>query len=276
MTNNINIPEKYQAAITEKKWQDYWEEHKTYAWDPHLEREENFVIDTPPPTISGHLHMGHVFSYTQTDFVARFFRMTGKNVFYPMGFDDNGLPTERLVEKERKVRAVNMDRNEFIAICEEVVEEAESAFRALFKSVALSVDWAQEYQTISSRSRNLSQASFLDLLKNEHVYRAMQPTLWDPIDQTALAQADVVDIESTTFMNEIIFKTGNEEEIRIATTRPELLPACVAVFYNPEDSRYLHLKDKQAITPLFGVSVPIMPDADVQIDKGTGLVMCCT
>ena len=267
---------KYNHKDIEHKWQKIWQEKGTYNWEEHLSREETFVIDTPPPTVSGLLHMGHIFSYTQADLVARFQRMSGKTVFYPIGFDDNGLPTERLVEKVKKIRASSMPRDEFITLCREVVVEAEEEFRRLFKSVALSVDWRQEYQTISDRSITLSQMSFLDLIDKERAYRKLQPTLWDPVDATALAQAEVVDIEMPSFMNEIVFKTEDDLQLVISTTRPELLPACVAIFYNPEDDRYKHLAGNTAITPLFNVRIPIIADDKVDIEKGTGLVMCCT
>lgn len=267
---------KYKHQEIEKKWQSIWHESGIYNWEEELPREQTFVIDTPPPTVSGTLHMGHVFSYTQADFIARFQRMTGKTVFYPMGFDDNGLPTERLVEKVKKIRANNMPREDFVKVCKEVVIEAEEEFRRLFKSIALSIDWSQEYQTISDKSVSLSQMSFLDLIDKDRVYRKLQPTLWDPIDATALAQAEAIDIEVSSVMNEIIFQTESQENFIISTTRPELLPACVAVFYNPEDKRYKHLAGKNAITPLFGVKVPIIADNKVDIEKGTGIVMCCT
>ena len=270
------LEKHYNFANIEPKWQNSWQESTLYNWDKDATREETFVVDTPPPTVSGQLHMGHIFSYTQADFIVRFQRMTGKNIFYPIGFDDNGLPTERLVEKQRKIKANQLDREEFIKICQEVVESEEAKFRQLFNNIALSVDWSCEYQTISKTSRTISQMSFLDLVKKDQIYREAQPILWDPVDQTALAQADVEDKEFSSFMNEILFQTDTGEKLHIATTRPELLPACVAVFYNPEDSRYQHLKGKFAITPLFNVRVPILPDATVQIEKGTGLVMCCT
>jgi valyl-tRNA synthetase len=260
----------------EKKWQDNWYNSDLYKWDENIAREDSFIIDTPPPTISGMLHMGHVFSYTQADFVARYKRMRGMNVFYPMGFDDNGLPTERLVEKVKNVRAVNMERAEFVKLCEEVVADAEDEFRDLFKSIALSVDWSQEYQTISKRSTAISQMSFIDLLNKGVCYRQMEPTLWDTVDQTALAQADVVDGPQKTFMNNILFSDENGKKYEIATTRPELLPACVAVFYHPDDERYKHLKGQYFYSPIFKVKVPIIADDKVSIEKGTGLVMCCT
>ena len=270
------FPKNYNFTENEKKWQQIWQEKQIYAYNPNVSKEETYVIDTPPPTISGQLHIGHVYSYTQTDFIVRFQRMIGKNIFYPIGFDDNGLPTERLVEKQKQIKAYNIDRSEFIKICEEVVESEEEKFRSLFNQIALSVDWSLEYQTISPLSRKISQMSFLDLVQKEEVYRANQPILWDPVDGTALAQADIEDKEKTSSMNYITFKTEQGDSLTIATTRPELLPACVAVFYHPDDGRYKHLEGKSAITPLFNEKVPLLADPLVQQDKGTGLVMCCT
>ncbi|AAL03591.1 valine--tRNA ligase [Rickettsia conorii] len=270
------FPKNYNFTENEKKWQQIWQEKQIYAYNPNAAKEETYVIDTPPPTVSGQLHIGHVYSYTQTDFIVRFQRMMGKNIFYPMGFDDNGLPTERLVEKQKQIKAYNMDRSEFIKICEEVVESEEEKFRSLFNQIALSVDWSLEYQTISPLSRKISQMSFLDLVQKEEIYRTNQPILWDPVDGTALAQADIEDKEKTSFMNYITFKTEQGDPLTIATTRPELLPACVAVFYHPDDGRYKHLAGKSAITPLFNEQVPLLTDPLVRQDKGTGLVMCCT
>ena len=270
------LPAQYDSAAIEKKWQEHWLDAKTYAWDPAVPRAESYVIDTPPPTVSGTLHMGHVFSYTQADFVARYQRMLGKNVFYPMGFDDNGLPTERLVEKTKKIRAADMSREQFIAECLSVSEEARAEFRALFRSIALSVDWATEYHTISEDSRRLSQLSFLDLIQNGHAYRKLQPMLWDPVDQTAIAQAEVVDKDMPSQFTDIAFTGEDGSELVIGTTRPELLPACVALFYHPDDVRYQHLQGKSATVPLCGFSVPILADDAVEPDKGTGLMMCCT
>ncbi len=270
------FPKNYNFTENEKKWQQIWQEKQIYAYNPNVAKEETYVIDTPPPTVSGQLHIGHVYSYTQTDFIVRFQRMMGKNIFYPMGFDDNGLPTERLVEKQKQIKAYNMDRSEFIKICEEVVESEEEKFRSLFNQIALSVDWSLEYQTISPLSRKISQMSFLDLVQKEEIYRTNQPILWDPVDGTALAQADIEDKEKTSFMNYITFKTEQGDPLTIATTRPELLPACVAVFYHPDDGRYKHLAGKSAITPLFNEQVPLLADPLVRQDKGTGLVMCCT
>ena len=270
------LSKHYNFKESEIKWQQAWESEKVYEWDKNTSREDTFVVDTPPPTVSGQLHMGHIFSYTQADFVVRYKRMRGLNIFYPMGFDDNGLPTERLVEKKQKIRAHQLERSKFIEICREIVKAEEEKFRSLFRSIALSVDWGQEYQSISPQSQAISQMSFLDLVQKGEIYRENQPILWDPIDQTSLAQADVEDKESPSFMNDILFETEEGEKLTIATTRPELLPACVCVFYHPDDDRYKHLKGKYAITPLFRVKVPILEDRSVAIDKGTGLVMCCT
>ncbi|WP_041404829.1 valine--tRNA ligase [Rickettsia massiliae] len=270
------FPKNYNFTANEKKWQQIWQEKQIYAYNPNVAKEETYVIDTPPPTVSGQLHIGHVYSYTQTDFIVRFQRMMGKNIFYPMGFDDNGLPTERLVEKQKQIKAYNMERSEFIKICAEVVESEEEKFRSLFNQIAVSVDWSLEYQTISPLSRKISQMSFLDLVQKKEIYRANQPILWDPVDGTALAQADIEDKQKTSFMNYITFKTEQGDPLTIATTRPELLPACVAVFYHPNDGRYKHLAGKSAITPLFNEKVPLLADPLVQQDKGTGLVMCCT
>jgi len=270
------LPKNYDHKETEKRLQKFWEEQQVYAWEEDQPRENTFVIDTPPPTVSGILHMGHIFSYTQADFVARYQRMSGKTVFYPMGFDDNGLPTERLVEKEKKVRGRDMPRAEFVNLCREVVQGAEEEFRRLFKSTGISVDWKQEYQTISDDVRKLSQESFLDLAAKGHAYRDFRPTYWDWVDGTAVAQAEIENKEMAGVMNEIEFTLEGGSPLIIATTRPELLGACVAVMYHPEDANADKYAGKHAITPLFGVKVPMIADDLVEKDKGTGIVMCCT
>lgn len=278
------LPKKYDARSTEKKWQEYWENKQVYKWDKNESRENTYVIDTPPPTVSGHLHMGHIFSYTQADFIARFQRMSGKNVFYPMGFDDNGLPTERLVEKTKKTKAMKHSREEFVEMCMEVGQESRNDFKDLFTQTALSVDWTQEYHTVSPEVMKISQMSFLDLYEKKQVYRKLQPMFWDPVDQTAIAQAEVEEKEMDGFENYIYFGLIDEnetnvdwdslEKVEIMTTRPEMLPACVALMVHPDDaSKY---KGKKAVTPLFNAIVPIFADDKVQKDKGTGVVMCCT
>jgi len=271
------LPKKYKANETEKKWQDHWLGSGVYEWESDQPRDNTFVIDTPPPTVSGTLHMGHIFSYVQAEYVARFQRMFGKTVFYPIGFDDNGLPTERLVEKKKKIRAIDMSREDFIETCMGVSKDARAEFKALFQSVGMSFDWTQEYHTISEHARRISQMSFLDLYEKKEAYRKLQPMLWDPVDQTAIAQAEVEEKEKASSFNDITFKVdGSDETFVIGTTRPEMLPACVAIFYHPDDERYQHLKGKQAVTPLFGQKVPIMEDDTVEPEKGTGIMMCCT
>ena len=233
----MEFPKEYKHSDVEKKWQQEWQKSGVYQWCDDKARSETFVIDTPPPTVSGILHMGHVFSYTQADFIARFQRMSGKDVFYPMGFDDNGLPTERLVEKVKGKRASDYPaREDFIKACQEVVDDAENEFEALFNSLALSVDWRQKYQTISERSRKISQLSFLDLYNKGEVYRKFQPMFWDPVDQTAIAQAEVVDKDMESAENYLYFGIdGSDEKIEIMTTRPEMLPACVALMVHPDN-----------------------------------------
>ncbi len=281
MSEQIKLTDKYDPKTREKFWQNHWKENKIFAWKNDLPKAQTFVIDTPPPTVSGVLHIGHVFSYTQADFVARYMRMSGKDVFYPMGFDDNGLPTERLVEKiiDKKAGVFEAENGHgsFVKKCREVVFEAEKEFEILFNSIALSVDWDQKYQTISPESQKISQASFVDLYRKNLVEKKFEPVFWDISDRTALAQADLIDKEVEGVMNEIEFSIeGSDEKIIIMTTRPELLPACVAVMVHPEDERYKKFHKQSAITPLFGVKVEIIADDLVQLDKGTGAVMCCT
>ncbi|QTP61566.1 MULTISPECIES: valine--tRNA ligase [unclassified Wolbachia] len=268
------LKEKYGFKEVEDKCNILWEGSKVYKWNG--EKDNTFTIDTPPPTISGKLHIGHIFSYCHTDFIARFQRMLGKDVFYPIGFDDNGLPTERLVEQTYKTRAKEVGREKFIEMCHEVIEKSKQEFKELFKSVGISYDWDLEYHTISKETVTLSQMSFIDLYNKGYAYRKMQPILWDPVDKTAIAQAEIEDKVFESSLNTIVFSTQENEQINIATTRPELLPACVAVFCHPEDARYTHLIGKTAIVPITKEKIPIIADDKVKIDKGTGLVMCCT
>ena len=271
------LPKKYKHQEVEQKWQKFWSEEKIYKWSDDLPKKQNFIIDTPPPTVSGLLHMGHIFSYCQADFVARYKRMKGFDVFYPMGFDDNGLPTERLVEKTIGKKAVTMEKEEFTKECEKIIEQAEKQFEDLFNQIALSVDWDQKYQTISKESQKLAQLSFIDLYNKKLVEKKFEPVFWDISDQTTLAQADLIEKELPGQMNFINFSIeDSDEKLEIMTTRPELLVACVAVMIHPDDKRYKNLHNKKSITPLFNVKVPIILDEDVKMDKGTGAVMCCT
>lgn len=272
---STTMQNKYVFSEIEKKWQSQWQEKQVYNWNKHSTREDNFVIDTPPPTVSGELHVGHIFSYCQTDFIARFYRMKGKNIFYPIGFDNNGLPTERLVEKEKGIKGSNLSRKDFKKLCLDLAIEKSNKFKAIFNSIGLSTDWKLSYSTISKESTKLSQASFLDLMHKGDIYQKEQPILWDVIDQTAIAQSEVEEKEQSSYMHDIVFDLKGKNII-ISTTRPELLPSCVAIFFNPKDDRYLDLKNTFARVPIFNFTVPIIPDEKVEINKGTGLVMCCT
>jgi valyl-tRNA synthetase len=278
MTDNNKTPpaKTLDSTAQQEKWGAYWQEQGIYHWDANAPREESYVIDTPPPTVSGNLHIGHVYSYTQTDLMARFQRMRGKNVYYPIGYDDNGLPTERLVEKERNIRASDMSREDFIKICEDVVIESEKVFRGLFQTLGMSYDWRTEYMTISPHARKISQMSALDLYQKDHLYRSLQPSLWDPVDRTAIAQAEIVEKEQNGVMYHFPFTLENGEEIMIGSTRPELLAACVALMCHPDHPRAKDLIGKKAYTALFNVEVPIVADERVSLEKGTGFVMCCT
>lgn len=270
----VMLEEKYSFKEVENKCNILWEGSGVYKWDG--KKENTFTIDTPPPTISGKLHIGHIFSYCHTDFIARFQRMLGKDVFYPIGFDDNGLPTERLVERTYKTRAREISREKFIEMCHNVIEKSKQEFKELFRSVGISYDWSLVYHTISKETVTLSQMSFIDLYNKGYAYKKMQPILWDPVDKTAIAQAEIEDKVCESSLNTITFSTEENGQIDVATTRPELLPACVAVFCHPEDARYAHLIGKTSVVPIIGAKVPIIADDKVKIDKGTGLVMCCT
>ncbi len=269
------LPARYDPATAEPMLQTRWRELGIYAFDRDA-TAPLYSIDTPPPTVSGRLHLGHVYSYSHTDFMARFFRMNGHNVYYPMGFDDNGLPTERLVEKTRGVTAPQVGRAAFIRLCLEVSEEAEQEYQALWQRLGLSIDWRYTYRSIDEFSRRTSQRSFLDLLKAGRVYRAEAPALWCPECQTSIAQAELDDLERESSFYTLAFTLENGETLPIATTRPELLPACVAIFVSPDDPRFAALVGGHAFGPIFGQSVSILADPQAQAEKGTGAVLCCT
>jgi valyl-tRNA synthetase len=258
----------------ESRWSEFWETENIYGYAPTLEKPR-FSIDTPPPTVSGSIHIGHVFSYTQAEVIARFKRMQGFNVFYPFGFDDNGLPTERLVEKELEVKGSTMDSGDFTAKCYEITAASRLKMRQLWKSLGLSVDWNLEYSTISPEVQRISQRSFIELLEKGRIQRKESPALWCPECQTSLAQADVEDKDLDSQFHKIRFRLEDGKEIVIATTRPELLRACVGVFVHPEDERYKDIIGKTITTPL-GDNVRIIADDKVSITKGTGVVMCCS
>jgi valyl-tRNA synthetase len=268
------MDKKYNFQESESAIKKMWAEKQVYKFD--YTRGPLFSIDTPPPTVSGALHIGHMFSYTHTDIIARFKRLSGDAVFYPFGFDDNGLPTERFVEKKCKVRPHTMPRSEFINLCLEQTVEVEEQFKNLWQQMGISADWNYCYTTISPLARKISQESFLRLFNKEYIYRQYEPALYCPTCRTSVAQAELDDIEKTSLFSDIQFTTTEGEAIVISTTRPELLSSCVAIFYHPEDSRFKKLAGKKARVPLFKFEVPILEDDLVDPEKGTGLVMCCT
>ena len=295
------VPEKPTLDNIETKWMDTWRTQGTYDFNRSATRDAVFSVDTPPPTVSGSLHMGHVFSYTHTDTVARFWRMRGKSVFYPMGWDDNGLPTERRVQNYFGVSCdpsvpyvpnlqppfrgdppknhtpVPVSRPNFIELCEELTAQDEQVFEDLFRRLGLSVDWSLLYTTIEDRSRRTSQRAFLRNLARGEAYTQEAPTLWDVDFRTAVAQAELEDRERPGAYHTIAFhKSDGSGDVLIDTTRPELLPACVAVIAHPDDERYKPLFGTTVLTPLFNVEVPVLAHPLAQIDKGTGIAMCCT
>ncbi|MBF8246457.1 MAG: valine--tRNA ligase [Rickettsia sp.] len=265
---------RYDHIAMEKSIFQQWEKNLVYVFS--FEENKNFVIDTPPPTISGKLHIGHVYSYTQSDFIARYKRMRGFNVFYPIGFDDNGLATERFVEKKKSVKSYEMPKDKFIKLCGEVIKEEKKFFIETLQNIGLSIDWNLLYTTSSDYTKKISQMSFIDLYKKGEIYRDVQPVIWDVSDQTALAQADLQEKKVISYMHKISFKTDLGKDINIATTRPELLPACLAIFVHAEDKRYSSFIGANAYVPLFGLVVPILSDDLVDPEKGTGAVMCCS
>jgi len=269
------MDKKYDPAAIEEKWETFWEEHGLHAFDPDSDKPI-YSIDTPPPTVSGSLHIGHVFSYTHTEIQARFWRMRGYNVFYPMGFDDNGLPSERLTEKELGVKGAEMPRPEFRDKCHHVVEKYEDEFRRLWTRMGMSLDWSLTYRTIDERCCRIAQRSFIDLHRKGKAYRRHEPVLWCTECQTAIAQAEVDEDELDSLFNDVVFTLDDGSPLIIATTRPELLPSCVAIFVHPQDQRHRGLIGRKAKTPLFDVEVPIVEDEHVDMEKGTGVVMCCT
>ncbi len=252
----------------------FWEKEKIYKFNEKT-KKKIFSIDTPPPTVSGKMHMGHAFSYSQQDFIARFKRMSNFNVFYPFGTDDNGLPTERLIEKLKSVKSKSMPRQEFIKLCLKTLKEITPDFVQDWKNIGISSDYNINYSTIDKNSQKISQNSFIELYKKGLIYKEKFPTIYCPECQTPVAQAELEDKAKTTFFTTLRFKSGNQE-LPIATTRPELLAACVAVFINPKDKRYKALIGKKALVPLFNYEVPIIADESANMEKGTGALMVCS
>ena len=290
------VPEKPVLDGVEDKWGNSWVKNKTFAFDKTATKESVYSIDTPPPTVSGSLHVGHVFSYTHTDLIARYQRMTGKKVFYPIGWDDNGLPTERRVQNYFGVRCepslpfdasfappnepgekqIPISRKNFVELCEKLTLEDEKVFESLFQTLGLSIDWNYTYQTIDKRARTVSQRAFLRNLKRGEAYQSEAPTLWDVTFKTAVAQAELEDRERPGAFHKIAFKKQNGQPVYIETTRPELLASCVALVANPDDDRYKELFGKTVITPLFEVEVPVVAHHLADPEKGSGIAMICT
>jgi len=297
------IPERPGLEGIEERWDAVWEERGTYRFDRTRERSEVFSIDTPPPTVSGSLHVGHVFSYTHTDTIARYQRMAGREVFYPMGWDDNGLPTERRVQNYFGVRCepslpydpdfaapddagdptaikkrgeIDISRRNFIDLCHVLTAEDERAFETLFRRLGLSVDWTQHYATIDERCQRTSQRAFLRNLARGEAYQIEAPSLWDVTHRTAVAQAELEDRERPGAYHTLAFHRSDGDDVLIATTRPELVAACVALVAHPDDERYQPLFGSTVTTPAFGVEVPVRAHELADPEKGTGIAMICT
>ncbi len=271
----MSLTRQYEALPAERAIEQQWQDSGVYHFRPDGDAPI-YAIDTPPASVSGRLHLGHVYSYAHADFFARYRRMRGDNVFYPMGFDDNGLPTERLVERTRGVRASEIGRAAFIRECLAVSAEVEAEYEALWRRLGLSVDWRYTYRTIDDDARRVAQWGFLDLLRRDLAYQREAPTLWCPECRTAIAQAELNDLERETIFHTLAFGLAGGATLPIATTRPELLPACVAVFVHPDDARFRPLIGQMATTPLFDRAVPILADPAADPALGTGAVMCCT
>ena len=260
----------------EERCQALWEETGIYRFDPDAQGEI-FSIDTPPPYVSAaHLHVGHAMSYAQAEFVVRYQRMRGRRVFYPMGFDDNGLPTERYVETTHGIDKSSMTRSEFRQLCLEETTRGAVAYERLWRKLGLSVDWRMRYSTIDEHCRRTGQRSFIDLYERGRMYRSEEPVFWDPVMETSLAQADLETMERIARLYDIAFSSEDGEPLVISTTRPELVPSCVALYHHPDDERYAHLAGTKAIVPVSGHEVPILADEDVVPEFGTGLMQVCT
>lgn len=264
----------YDFSKREIYWQRFWNEEQIYHFDPESQ-QPLYTIDTPPPTVSGFLHLGHVFSYTQAEVVARYKRMAGYNVRYPFGLDNNGLPTERLVEKEKGIKGEDFGLRDFAEICMEVTEKYKKEFKDLWKSLGFSYDWRLEYSTISPGVQRISQSAFKELFDKGLIYRKEAPALYCHECHTSVAQAEVEDSDRESVFYNVAFKDKRSKDFIISTTRPELLPACAAVFVHPDDARYKDLIGEEVETPL-GQKVKVIADKKVAIDKGSGAVMCCT
>ena len=293
------LDDKFNSETIETRCMNYWEENQVYAYDKTASRENTYVVDTPPPTVSGSLHIGHIMSYTQTDVKVRYQRMMGKSIFYPIGWDDNGLPTERRVQNYYGIACnaalpydaefkpehnpdakelTEVSRKNFVETCALLTDSDEKVFEDIFRRIGHSYDWSLKYSTIAPKAVKVSQASFLDLVKKGLCKSVESPTMWDIDFQSAVAQAEIEDRETAGFFHDIRFGVEGEPDtyFTIATTRPEFLPACIAVVAHPDDERYKKYFGKKAIVPLFNIPVPIVPSEHAEMDKGTGIMMVCT
>lgn len=268
------MEQRYSSQICDEQIRQLWQQQQTYRHkDPNF---KTYTIDTPPPTVSGSLHIGHIFSYTQTDLIARYKRMTGHNVFYPFGFDCNGLATERFVEKKHNTNVSKIGRQNFINLCLSTTEEMKVKFVELWRNMGLSAELENTYSTIAPNVAKIAQESFICLAGKGFIYRKNEPALFCTACRTTVAQAELDDLEQSTVFNDIQFKTTDDKKIIIATTRPELMASCVAILFHPEDTRYQNLAGKTAIVPVFEQTVKILADEHVVPEKGSGLVMVCT
>jgi valyl-tRNA synthetase len=273
MAQEADLPQRYDPKVAEAKWQKYWEDEGIFVHEPTV---DSFTVDTPPPTVSGKMHIGHAYSYAQQDFYARFQRMkTQGKVFFPFGTDDNGLPTEKLVEKLKGVKSTKMSRADFRKLCFDTIKEIKPDFVSDWKRLGMSCDFNRTYSTIDLNCQATSQRSFIDLYRKKKVYRQESPVAWCVQCQTAIAQADFENVDLQSTFNDINFSIDGHA-VTIATTRPELIPACVALAVHPDDDRYARFHHKHAKVPLFDYEVPIIQDEKVEREKGTGIMMVCT
>ncbi len=294
---DIGVPERPVLEGLEAKWSAIWRENGVYSFVRPARRDQVFSIDTPPPTVSGSLHVGHVFSYTHTDLIARYQRMTGKHVFYPMGWDDNGLPTERRVQnfygvrcdtalpyvedytppaKPDPKRQESISRRNFIELCHELTSVDEQAFESLWRTLGLSVDWNELYATISDESQRIAQLAFLRNYGRGEAYLSEAPTMWDITFRTAVAQAELEARDYPGAYHRVAFHNADGEPIYIETTRPELIPSVCALIAHPDDARYQKLFGTTVTSPIFGVEIPVLAHTAAEPDKGAGIAMCCT
>jgi len=270
------MEKRYEPKEAEPRIQKFWLDNNIFKFDSKSTKKI-FSIDTPPPTISGKLHMGHAMSYTHTDFIARYKKMKGFNVFFPIGFDDNGQPTERYIEKKFNINLSKTTKKEFVTLVKKEISPVEEEYKNNLISLGHTHDWSLLYKTINDNCAKIAQLSFIDLYSKDLIYRNEEPTIWCTSCKTALSQADLEDVTRETKLNYIYFKLkGSDKKIEIATTRPEFLSACVGIFVHPKDKRYKNLVGKKAIVPLFNLEVPIMKDEKVDMEFGSGIVMICT